>query len=128
MRKSVAVLAVATAIFGAGAVLADDHLVSREEATERLDAATGARESDLGAIDRALGSAQARTAADRLGANLVTVRAAATTLSDGELRGLAERARALDADPAAGMDPDIRELLIIFLIVAIVILVLKAVD
>jgi hypothetical protein len=38
------------------------------------------------------------------------------------------RAQALNADPVAGLDQDIRTLLVIFLIVAIVILVLQAVD
>ena len=37
-------------------------------------------------------------------------------------------AEALQSDPVAGLDDDIKTLLIIFLIVAIVILVLQAVD
>jgi hypothetical protein len=53
---------------------------------------------------------------------------ALATLSDAELRDLAVRARALEQDPAAGLSSDVNQLLIIFLIVAIVILVLQAVD
>jgi hypothetical protein len=49
-------------------------------------------------------------------------------LSDTELRDLAARAQALEQDPVAGLSSDVNQLLIIFLIVAIVILVLQAVD
>jgi hypothetical protein len=49
-------------------------------------------------------------------------------LSSTELRQLAERAAALRGDPAAGLSSDVNTLLIIFLVVAIVILVLQAVD
>ena len=56
------------------------------------------------------------------------MRAAAATLSDAELAELAARAAALQSDPIAALDSDIVMLLKIFLIVAIVILVLQAVD
>jgi len=64
-----------------------------------------------------------------VGANLEDLRGATAALSDADLRDLATRAAALQADPVAGVsDNDIRWLLYIFLIVAIVILVIKAVD
>jgi hypothetical protein len=64
-----------------------------------------------------------------VGADLDAVRRAAPLLSDAELRDLAARAAALQADPAAGVsNNDLRWALYIFIIVAIVILVLQAVD
>ena len=79
-------------------------------------------------VDRVLSSSAAASAASALGTDIGRVRAALPALSDAELQDLARRATALDADPVAGLDDDIRTLLIIFLIVAIVIMVLKAVD
>ena len=70
----------------------------------------------------------AQAAAATVGADLDKLRMAVPTLGDDELRDLAARAAALDSDPAAGLDSDIRMLLLIFLVVAIVILVLQAVD
>jgi hypothetical protein len=64
-----------------------------------------------------------------VGADVDALRRAAPTLTDAELREVAARAAALDQDPVAGVsDHDIRWLLYIFLIVAIVILVIQAVD
>jgi len=68
-------------------------------------------------------------AARALGADLDGVRRAAPLLTDAELRDLATRSASPQADPAAGVsDNDLRWALYIFLIVAIVILVIKAVD
>ena len=89
----------------------------------------GKRQGDLAFVDRVLSSPQAAAAARSVGADLDAVRRAAPTLTDAELREIAARAAALDRDPVAGVsDSDIRWLLYIFLIVAIVILVIKAVD
>ena len=56
------------------------------------------------------------------------MRAAVDTLDDRDLADLATRARTLRLDPRAGIDKDIHDLLVLFLIIAIVILVLQAVD
>jgi len=77
-------------------------------------------------LQGALSSPQAGAAANALGVDIVAVRAAAPSLSDSELRDLAARAAALDRDPAAGLSSDVNRLLIIFLIVAIVLLLIKA--
>jgi hypothetical protein len=129
MRKSLPVLAVLAALAGAGGSAADDHLVDARAAWARLQEAETARQDDLIVVDRALSSPEAQRAARAVGADIGGLRRAAATLEDAELRDLAARASALEADPAAGVsDNDLRWLLYIFLIVAIVILVLQAVD
>jgi H+/gluconate symporter-like permease len=129
MRKSLAVLAVLTALLAADGAFAQDHLVSPRAAQARLAEAESARQGHLALVDRVLSSPQAAAAARSVGADLDAVRRAAPTLTDAELREVAARAAALDKDPVAGVsDSDIRWLLYIFLIVAIVILVIKAVD
>lgn len=128
MRKILTVLSIALVSLAAGQALAEDHLVSREAAREQvLDAATQ-RARSLATLDAALSTPEAAEAASSLGSDTRQLRAALPTLSDAEIADLASRAEALRADPVAGLDSDIRTLLIIFLIVAIVILVLQAVD
>lgn len=128
MRKTLTVLSLALVSLLAGTAMAADHVVSPAAAAERLQAAAAAREQGLAAVDRALASPVAARAAATVGADTKALRAALPTLSDAEIADLAARAAVLDTDPVAGLDDDIRTLLIIFLIVAIVILVLQAVD
>ena len=68
-----------------------------------------------------------RWTASSVGVDIAAVRATVPSLSDAELADLSARAAALEADPVAGLDHDIKLLLEIFLIVAIVILVLRAI-
>jgi uncharacterized oligopeptide transporter (OPT) family protein len=129
MRKSVAAAAMALALVAADRAQAGDHLVTSDAARARLVEAAAARQSDLAVVGRALSSPEAVSAARTVGADLDAVRQSASMLSDAELRDLAARSAALTADPAAGVsDNDLRWALYIFLIVAIVILVIKAVD
>ena len=130
MRKSLAAALVAmVALVAADRALAQEHLVSEAAAQARLAEAEAVRQGDLDLVDRVLSSPQAATAARSVGADLDAVRRATPTLTDAELREVAARAAALGQDPVAGVsDNDIRWLLYIFLIVAIVILVIKAVD
>jgi len=129
MRKSVAVLVVLAALLAAGSAFADDHLVTTQAAQARLAEAEASRQHDLAVIDGVLSTPEAAAAARAVGADLEGLREATPTLSDAELRDLARRSSALQGDPVAGVsDNDIRWLLYIFLIVAIVILVIKAVD
>lgn len=107
---------------------AQDHLVTPRAADERLQQAAAGRQGDQHALDAVLQSPQAARAIEALGQDAGRLRAGVAALSDGELRDLAARARALQADPAAGLSGDVNQLLIIFLIVAIVILVLQAID
>jgi hypothetical protein len=117
-------------LFGAAdGVRADDHLLTARDARARLVEAEAARQGDLATVDRLLSSPPAAEAARKVGADLDAVRRAVPTLSDADLHDLAARAAALQADPVAGVsDNDLRWALYIFLIVAIVILVIKAVD
>ena len=126
MRKGLSVLGAAVLLCGGGA-FADDHLVSRDAAASQLRAAAVTRRADLGAVEKALSTPEARRASAALGVDIRQVKGAAGALTDSELRDLAVRASALDADPAAGLSHDVDQLLVVFLIVAIVILVIKAV-
>jgi Skp family chaperone for outer membrane proteins len=129
MRKSLVVLAVLAALVASDRAFAEDHLVTSAAAGARLAEAEAARQGDLAVLDGVLCSPEAAAAAKAVGADLDDVRGATPTLTDAELRDLAARAAALQADPVAGVsDHDLRWLLYIFLLVAIVILVLKAVD
>jgi len=118
----------AASIVLVGTLRCEEHLLPPEVAQRTLVSATTKRQEQLAAIDGLLARPEAKEAAKRLGADLQRVRSAAKTLSDSELDDLAVRAAALQADPTAGLTHDVEELLIIFLIVAIVILVLKAVS
>ncbi len=126
-RICLAVLPLAALLAG-DAAQAADHLVSLRDAEARLAQAEAERQRDLGQVDRLLATPDARRAAGRVGADVEKLRASLPALSDADLHDLAQRAAALESDPVAGLDQDIRLLLIIFLIVAIVILVLQAVD
>ncbi|HET7291601.1 MAG TPA: hypothetical protein VFM88_04175 [Vicinamibacteria bacterium] len=119
--------AVALLLF-AGLASAQDHLVSASSVDERLQNAGATRQADLRALDAVLALPESTRAAVALGQDAKRLRLGLLALSDGELRDLAARAAALQADPAAGLSGDVNQLLIIFLIVAIVILVLQAVD
>jgi hypothetical protein len=130
MRKSLAVLAAALIATSAlsSPVRAQEHVVAPAAAQARLADAAAQRVHQLAVVDAVLASPEAVAAAASLGQDAQRLRAAVPALGDRELRDLAARAEALQADPVAGLDNDIRQLLIIFLIVAIVILVLQAVD
>ena len=130
MPKSLAALKVAmVALVAADRAFAQEHLVTTTAAQARLAEAEAARQHDLAVLDGVLSTPEAAAAAKAVGADLDGVRRAAPTLSDSELRDLATRAAALQGDPIAGVtDHDLRWLLYVFLLVAIVILVLKAVD
>lgn len=126
MRRIIAILALAL-FMAPGSVLADDHLVSRDDVTSRLAATAAGRQQDLATLDRLLATPAARSAAASLGTDSGRLRAGLAALDDAEARDLAARAAALGLDPAAGEDWDTNDILTVFLVVAIVILVLDAV-
>lgn len=119
---------IALAVLAAGSASAEDHLAPQAAVSARLAAATRTGAAERASLDRALATPDAERTAHRLGVDIRDVRAAAATLTDAEARELSERASALKSDPAAGLSQDVDHLLVVFLIVAIVILVLKAVD
>jgi len=108
--------------------LAEDHILRPEAIAQRLSEQAAERNSDLTAVQQVLATPQARNAMRTLGANPDHVRSRVATLSSAELQDLATRARALHVDPVAGLDDDVNTLLVVFLMVAIVILVLGAVQ
>jgi hypothetical protein len=114
--------------FWAAAANAEQHLVPSKAMARALVAADNERSADLAAVDRVLRTPAARTAATQAGIDVARLRQALPTLESAELRDLATRAQALEQNPVAGVTDDVNQLLVIFLIVAIVILVLKAVD
>lgn len=124
--KGLAVLAIAATLLPAAPAGAAEHLVAPADVRGALGDAGAQRARDLARLDAALRSPLAARAAALAGADLSTVRAALPSLSDDELRDLTARADALRSDPASGLSHDVEELLVIFLIVALVILVLKA--
>jgi hypothetical protein len=77
-------------------------------------------------VERLLARPEAAAAARALGVDVGGLRRAASTLSDRELSELARRASALESDPAAGLSRDVNDLLILFLVVAVLVLALKA--
>jgi len=128
MRTSLAPVTAVAVILSAAPAFAQDHLLTRETAEARLAAAAEERRQELAAVDRVLATAEAERAASSVGVDIAAVRAAVPALSDAELADVSVRAAALESDPVAGLDHDIKLLLEIFLIVAIVILVLRAID
>jgi hypothetical protein len=128
MRTSIVRAAAIALVFFAAPAFPEDHLLTRDTAQARLSAAAAERQHDRDAVERVLASAEGVRAASALGVDIAAVRAAVPALSDAELAELSVRAAALEGDPVAGLDRDIKLLLEIFLIVAIVILVLRAVD
>ncbi len=104
------------------------ELVSRAEADARLAQAFESRSANAADVRALLATPSAIEAARRVGVEPGRVRAAVDTLDDRDLADLATRARTLRLDPRAGIDKDIHDLLVLFLIIAIVILVLQAVD
>lgn len=121
-------LALAAVACAAVPVAAADHLMTQAQAEARLEAAAAERAADLATLGRLLASPAAERGVGALGQEPRSLRLALATLSDAELDDLASRAEALESDPVAGLSGDVNQLLIIFLIVAIVILVLQAVN
>lgn len=108
--------------------LAQEHVVDTQAVAARLSENQAQRASDLAAVRQVLETPQAADAMRTLGADPADVRAGVATLSASELQDLAARARTLNVDPVAGLSSDVNTLLVVFLLVAIVILVISAVD
>jgi hypothetical protein len=126
MRKSLAVLAAAAAIlsFPAGYAAAGDHIVTPDAVQSRFSEAAAQRAQDVATVQNALSTPLAQEAAASVGADLDRVRAGVGTLSDAELSDLAARASVLQSDPVAGMDRNMRLLVMIALILGIIVLLL----
>jgi hypothetical protein len=117
----------ATVLAAATMAGAAQHVTTPDAARAALVEATAQRSADLATLEGVLSSPAAARVAEQ-GIDVGAARRALATLSDAEVRDLAARARALESDPASGLSKDANDLLVIFLVVAIVILVLQAID
>jgi len=125
-RVPAAILSILSfAVMPAGAA---EHVLDPQAVAQRLHDADAERQDDLATVESLLDTSQAVDTMRTLGANPSEVRAGVATLSASELQDLAARTRTLSVDPQAGLSADVNTLLIVFLIVAIVVLVLAAVD
>jgi hypothetical protein len=106
--------------------LPQDHLVASDRSQAAVEARAAERARDLAVLDRVLSTATAVRTAAQAGTDVSSLKAALPALSDAELSDLAHRASTLSKDPRAGLTHDVEELLIIFLVVALVILLIKA--
>jgi hypothetical protein len=129
MGRQVLFFAACMLLAGPAGARCDDHLVAPATVGQRLSGAAERRQHDVLVVESALSTPRAASAAAAIGVHVESVRAAVPSLSDGELRDLAARAEALSGDPVAGYhEAWVNDFLIIFLVVAIVILVISAVD
>ena len=128
MRKTLAVIAAAGTLLSGPAVEAAEHVVAPDAVHARLAEASADRARNLAAVDAVLATPLAREAAAAVGADAETLRVGTASLSDAELADLAARSAALEADPVAGMDRDMRLLLMIALILVIIVLLLQILD
>jgi hypothetical protein len=127
-RTIVRGLAVAAFSAWAASARGEEHLVDAGAAYAAVARAAAERNADVATIQQGLSTPGAARAARGMGVPLDRVRAAVPTLSDAELRELAERAAAVPGDPVAGkVDPWVNDVLVVVLIVGIVVLVLSAV-
>ena len=110
-----------------GSPVGAEHLLDRATLDKVLSDRAEQRRTDLAKLDAFLSTSAAERAVESMSADPLRVRTGLSSLSDGELQDLAQRAAALEVDPGAGLSSDVNTLLVIFLIVAIVVLVLSAV-
>jgi len=82
-------------------VRADDHLVSSSDISTRLADAASMRQADLSTLRSFLASPTAQQAAKLVGTDSAGLQSRLAHLGDSEARDLANRARALTADPVA---------------------------
>ena len=102
---------------------AQDHLVTAGDVQARFAEAADQRAENLRTVEAALSSPAAVEAAALLHADLVRIRARASSLTDEELRDVAARANALTVDPVAGANPVLIVLAVIGALVVLTLLV-----
>lgn len=103
-----------------------DHLVTPSDLQQAAVNASRARQQNLELLTSFLGTDQARRAMETAHMNPDQVHKAVASLSDEELAQLAKRANKAKADFAAGSLSD-RDLIVILLLVAALILIIVAV-
>jgi hypothetical protein len=117
-RTLAVVLSLGLSQIAAPLVFADDgHMIGSKDASAAVADHAAARAAQIQAVQKVLGTDEARRQAGLLGASLPKLRAAVPHLSDAELSDLSARAARVD-DVAAGHHDD--DALIIVAIVLIV--------
>ena len=126
MRKPIAMLALISMLFAAPLVGADDHVVSRGAADQKLADAATERARNVATLDALLHAPGADKAAAVAGLDLGRARASLPRLSDSDLSDLAQRAAALKADPVAGYHEHAIGAMVLVMVFAAMALVLIA--
>jgi hypothetical protein len=101
MKKSLGALA-AVLLLVSTAAIADEHLVSPQAAQQRLLDTAAQRERNIATLDAFVASPEGSAAIAAVGLEPSRVHGSLVKLSDTELKDLAARASALQADPVAG--------------------------
>jgi hypothetical protein len=128
MRRILASLTAITFVLGSAGMAPAEHLVGTRVLGERLAVAEAQRNLDVRTVRHVLSSPRAAQVAVALGTRIDAVSDGVPSLSDRELRDLAQRASVLGTDPVSGhIDADVNDFLVIFLVVAIVVVVIAAV-
>ncbi len=123
-----ATVSILVPIFAAPAALpAENHVVSSADLQKAAAAATNARRQNAGTVNGFLSSATAQKALRAAGIDLSQVKTAVSALDDEDLARLAARSEKAQSDFAAGRISD-RDLLIILVGIAALILIIVAVD
>jgi hypothetical protein len=120
----VGVLSVAVAL--PANLFAQDHVVSSADLRKDVQAIARSRQKSIETLDRLLASAQGQKALDTMHVSYQEVQEAVASLSDADLARLSARAQAAQNDCAAGRIGD-RDLLLILIGVAVIILIIVAV-
>lgn len=104
---------------------APEHLVTPQDLSKAAQEATQTRQRNIGTLRSFLSSDKAKKALEQAHIDPKKVQDAVSSLSDQELAQLAQRATKAQNDFAAGMSD--RDLLIVILLVAALILIIVAV-
>ena len=114
------------AIFAAPQSMAQSHVVSSADLQKEIVSATQTRQQNIDTLTNALSGSKAEKALKAAQVDPTQVKTAVSSLSDAELAQLAARASHAQNDFAAGRISD-RDLLIILVGVAVLILIIVAV-
>ena len=125
LRAAVAILLVALFIVPTGA-FAQSHVVSPADLQKEVVAASQVRQHNIDSVQRLLSTPAAEKALKSAKMDTQQVKTAVSTLDDQELSQLAARADKAQAEFAAGTLSE-RDLLLIILAIAVIVLIIVAV-
>lgn len=91
----------------------DDHLVGNATVQARLAEAVAERRRNIAVVESFLSEPLVRQTGATLVLSVDELRRRVPALTDGELRDLAARVEALEADPASGMSKSAKKILIV---------------